>query len=49
LRFIQTSLLIQRWRRGADGGKLNWLGAANSTKDFMHFDLFAADQPKLVP
>jgi len=32
----------------ADGGKLNWLGAARSTKDFMHFDLFPADQPKLV-
>jgi len=33
----------------SDGGKLNWLGAANSTKDFMHFDLFDADKPKLVP
>src|SRR5262249_7730969 len=30
-----------------DGGGLNWLAAANSTKDFMHFDLRAADQPKL--
>lgn len=32
----------------SDGGKLNWLGAARTTKDFMHFDLLAADQPKLV-
>jgi len=30
-----------------DGGGLNWLGSANSTKDFMHFDLRSADQPKL--
>lgn len=32
----------------SDGAKLNWLGAARSTKDFMHFDLLQADQPKLV-
>jgi hypothetical protein len=31
-----------------DGAGLNWLGAARSTKDFMHFDLLPADQPKLV-
>jgi hypothetical protein len=32
----------------SDGAALNWLGAARSTKDFMHFDLHEADQPKLV-
>jgi predicted NBD/HSP70 family sugar kinase len=32
----------------SDGGRLNWLGAAGSTKDFMHFDLREDDQPKLV-
>jgi len=32
----------------SDGGRLNWLGAARSTKDFMHFDLLPDDQPKLV-
>ena len=31
----------------ADGGGLRWLGAARATKDFMHFELFAGDQPKL--
>src|SRR5205807_3219563 len=30
-----------------DGGGLNWLGSAVTTKDFMHFDLRSADQPKL--
>jgi hypothetical protein len=29
------------------GGALNWLGAAVTTKDFMHFDLRDADKPKL--
>jgi len=32
----------------SDGGKLNWLGAALGTKDFMHFDLRDEDQPRLV-
>jgi hypothetical protein len=32
----------------SDGAKLNWLGAARTTKDFMHFELLEADQPKLV-
>lgn len=32
----------------SDGGRLNWLGAARSTKDFMHFDLREDDQPRLV-
>ena len=32
----------------SDGGRLNWLGAALGTKDFMHFDLREDDQPRLV-
>ena len=32
----------------SDGGGLNWLGAARSTKDFMHFDLLPNNQPKLL-
>ncbi|TGQ74633.1 MAG: M15 family metallopeptidase [Mesorhizobium sp.] len=31
----------------SDGGALRWLGAAVGTKDYMHFELSAADQPKL--
>ncbi|MDB5530330.1 MAG: hypothetical protein JWR51_3433 [Devosia sp.] len=31
----------------SDGGGLRWLGAARGTKDFMHFELFAADRPAL--
>src|SRR5262249_7105194 len=31
----------------SDGGKLSWLGTAQGPKDFMHFELFAADQPPL--
>lgn len=31
----------------SDGGGLNWLGAARTTKDFMHFDLRPQDQPPL--
>ncbi|MER9133262.1 M15 family metallopeptidase [Mesorhizobium sp. M0768] len=31
----------------SDGGGLRWLGAAVATKDYMHFELFGADQPKL--
>ena len=29
-----------------NGGGLRWLGAANSTKDYMHFELYPADVPK---
>ncbi|MGX5848460.1 M15 family metallopeptidase [Mesorhizobium sp. PL10] len=31
----------------SDGGGLRWLGGATGTKDYMHFELAAADQPKL--
>ncbi|CAN7618310.1 hypothetical protein [Bosea sp. LjRoot237] len=31
-----------------EGAGLFWLGAANGTKDFMHFELFQADQPTLA-
>jgi len=31
----------------SEGAGLRWLGAANATKDYMHFELFAADQPDL--
>lgn len=31
----------------SDGGGLRWLGASTGTKDYMHFELAAADQPKL--
>lgn len=31
----------------SDGGSLRWLGASTGTKDYMHFELAAADQPKL--
>jgi hypothetical protein len=31
----------------SDGAGLRWLGAANGTKDYMHFELFAADTPEL--
>jgi hypothetical protein len=31
----------------SQGAGLRWLGAANGTKDYMHFELFAADQPDL--
>lgn len=31
----------------SDGGGLRWLGAATKTKDYMHFELAEADQPKL--
>jgi hypothetical protein len=30
----------------SQGGGLRWLGAADGTKDFMHFELYPADQPK---
>lgn len=28
-----------------NGGALRWLGAANSTKDYMHFEMYPADVP----
>ncbi len=31
----------------SDGAGLRWLGSAVGTKDYMHFELAAADQPKL--
>lgn len=31
----------------SDGGGLRWLGGATGTKDYMHFELAAANQPKL--
>ncbi len=29
-----------------NGGALRWLGAANGTKDYMHFELYPVDAPK---
>ncbi len=33
--------------RGSDGGALKWLGVANRTKDFMHFELERPDRPPI--
>ncbi|MGU3655993.1 M15 family metallopeptidase [Methylobacterium fujisawaense] len=31
-----------------DGGGLHWLGSANATKDYMHFELRSSDRPSLI-